>query len=1190
MAKKTKKPQELNDRFEFDDDSVPHGVSGFKAALFNVTDRATGIDHCLKLWTKTGKVEDQDLRRLWVHEFRQVQRLMAYDGAREVIVDLLEIVEDKDELGVLLEPCGQPLNEKIARVRDGHWLKSLGNPGPRQRFWQNIRRVVKALGIVHTQGLIHGGVSAQSIMTHGDSEPDFKLGGMEGSFWFAADNSELAQAKVQSDSIARTSSTFSFGGDWRSLGQLIAACLGARVLPSGDVTSDPSREAPTVALETTERSLLKRLIAPATTDLVDASSIERSVEQVLSSLSRGILGRTGSLILTISRNANLPDKIYEMTSGEIAIDDFKSQIDWVQTDLTNGATLLSSRTQDGTGHDLQIATDSALYQLRSASIDDDHSEWAVAECTQIRANDGSLRKGRAEYIELEHSVLVVGGSRDAKRTRNRLGPDAIGWDIFTKPPEDEGAASERAQVRQALILVQVIEAVIKALEVYPVEIFGSLEEADRAYIDLRALPSNDRDGIAREVMLKDTASELARVLEGDDGSEVAIGTKWLLAKQPGLGGQRRGDIEARFVGIVDGKEPRRYRFEIDYDAREVGQEKSLFLKRESDVGAEIAMRRRLRNIAALSTRVDLADFLSNPWKVRRSSRENFGSEYHDASFHDLDAAKQSALQDIWETLPCYFVVGPPGVGKTRLATEVVVRRFEGDKTTRMLISSQGHDALDNLQARVREALDKRGLGDAMVVRSNTPDSRPSSDQDAGVVAHDCLSKLQKSELCKELPVSIAGKISDTINAKIEDKVPELDSDLRPGRAALEDLVFDAANVVLSTANSSDIERLVEDKQQFDWTLIEEAARATGPELIGPLTLSGRRILIGDHHQLPPHGSEKTGAALLDHSVVTNVLSIAREHVGTLFRDGELDELERLDPEQSRNTAMLAARLLEPFKAFVTLDEERAVANPGHRAISGLLNEQRRMDPAISELVSTAFYGGRLTTAASRTASAAQESSPVRMDAPLRGSPITVVDFPHVSSSGSQGSSEQQQPRWHNPGEVDAVADVLSRLHSSTVGGKPSLAILSPYAAQVEKIKERVKALRGNRLTHLTDFQSVRGGNDFIGTVDSFQGSEADIVVLSLVRNSMRTGKRALGFLRDARRMNVALSRARHHLIVVGSLNFLKEAVHGVDPTGQDSELRFLTDVCGTITSLTESSRGDTPIAQIVAPASLRAAV
>lgn len=75
--------------------------------------------------------------------------------------------------------------------------------------------------------------------------------------------------------------------------------------------------------------------------------------------------------------------------------------------------------------------------------------------------------------------------------------------------------------------------------------------------------------------------------------------------------------------------------------------------------------------------------------------------------------------------------------------------------------------------------------------------------------------------------------------------------------------------------------------------------------------------------------------------------------------------------------------------------------------------------------------------------------------------------------------------------------------------------------------------------NLAGFQPAPNASGFTSTVDSFQGSEADLVVVSLVRNNDHVGRAALGILRDRRRMNVLLSRAKWQLVIVGSLQFLR---------------------------------------------------
>jgi len=98
-----------------------------------------------------------------------------------------------------------------------------------------------------------------------------------------------------------------------------------------------------------------------------------------------------------------------------------------------------------------------------------------------------------------------------------------------------------------------------------------------------------------------------------------------------------------------------------------------------------------------------------------------------------------------------------------------------------------------------------------------------------------------------------------------------------------------------------------------------------------------------------------------------------------------------------------------------------------------------------------------------------------------------INFKHISASGKRHSIKQGQPRWHNPSEVEAVIDVLRRIRPRKGAARPSLAILSPYKAQVDLLDRRVAALRGSELAHLGMCEAVRSGGASWGPSTSFKG-------------------------------------------------------------------------------------------------------
>jgi superfamily I DNA and/or RNA helicase len=125
-------------------------------------------------------------------------------------------------------------------------------------------------------------------------------------------------------------------------------------------------------------------------------------------------------------------------------------------------------------------------------------------------------------------------------------------------------------------------------------------------------------------------------------------------------------------------------------------------------------------------------------------------------------------------------------------------------------------------------------------------------------------------------------------------------------------------------------------------------------------------------------------------------------------------------------------------------------------------------------------------------------------------------------------------------EATVVANVLGEILANG-NAKCKLQILSPYNDQLAAIRDAVARTRKQGLLAqmFMDPFNIDKAKRTGRTVDQFQGSEADIVIVSLVRNNALVPWKSIGFLKEKNRMNVLLSRARHKLIIVGSWEFFR---------------------------------------------------
>ncbi len=176
----------------------------------------------------------------------------------------------------------------------------------------------------------------------------------------------------------------------------------------------------------------------------------------------------------------------------------------------------------------------------------------------------------------------------------------------------------------------------------------------------------------------------------------------------------------------------------------------------------------------------------------------------------------------------------------------------------------------------------------------------------------------------------------------------------------------------------------------------------------------------------------------------------------------------------------------------------------------LLNVQYRMNETIMGFSNQQFYDSRLLADIS-----VEDWTLDLPDEP----PLEFVD---TAGCGFDERVNSESGSKFNPDEFQILQEHLYQLASKfKEGEKPTIGIISPYRAQVLYMQERLA--EDPNLENLQEYISIN-------TIDGFQGQERDIIYISLVRSN---AKGEIGFLSDYRRMNVAMTRAKKKLIVIG---------------------------------------------------------
>ncbi len=464
---------------------------------------------------------------------------------------------------------------------------------------------------------------------------------------------------------------------------------------------------------------------------------------------------------------------------------------------------------------------------------------------------------------------------------------------------------------------------------------------------------------------------------------------------------------------------------------------------------------------------------------------------------------------IQNTIPMFLVQGPPGTGKTWLASKILETILLKEPSSRILLAAHDHEPLDNLLETVIELLQNPEINKyypPLAIRLLSPDRELEYEPDAIIRQY--------------APHKVTKTILSTVKSLIDQNQLTLDDDLlkiwkEEVERNIENLSFDwidliqrSSNIVFSSATSAKLHFLKRNAPPFDWVIIEEAGKAYITELILPMNLGQRWLLIGDQKQLPPY----------QHREINQIISNIIEEKENLS-DSDSIELQKTKETLAGETKYFddLYRRFESTSIFYSTDE--------HSRACDQLKKQWRLPPKISDMISTIFYDGILFE---HEKEAPNIGDPFKKPDFIANHELIWINIPYCTTFRDAGEKILPNGGHLNNYESKIIAIILKSLIPNESNQKIDLAIITPYKDQKELLSTNLKSIE----THLDHIFLP----SLCFTVDSYQGRQADITIVSLVRNNDNEDiRRALGFTINEERLNVLFSRSKKRLIVVGCI-------------------------------------------------------
>ncbi|KEY67609.1 hypothetical protein S7711_07806 [Stachybotrys chartarum IBT 7711] len=447
---------------------------------------------------------------------------------------------------------------------------------------------------------------------------------------------------------------------------------------------------------------------------------------------------------------------------------------------------------------------------------------------------------------------------------------------------------------------------------------------------------------------------------------------------------------------------------------------------------------------------------------------------------DLNDSQKEAIRFALASREIALIHGPPGTGKTHTLIELILQMIK--RNQRILVCGPSNVSVDNIVERLStHKVPILRLGHpARLLPSVVNHSLDVLTQtsEAGAIVKDVRAEMDAKQ------ASIKKTKSGKERRAIYGDLKELRKEYRERERKCVGNLIGGSKVVLATLHGAGGFQLK--NEQFDVVIIDEASQALEAQCWVPLLSANKAVCAGDHLQLPP--------------------TIKSLNSKTTSRSKDDAEGNRTAKGMTLETTLF--------------DRLLALHGP---SIKRMLTTQYRMHEKIMRFPSDELYESKLVAADAVKARLLKDLDYEVIDDEDTNEPLIFIDtqggdFPEKNDDDIKDDVRKAKSSLHGESKSNEMEAALVRVHVKQLvdcGVKPEdIAVVTPYNAQLAllaPLKERFPGIE-------------------LGSVDGFQGREKEAVIVSLVRSN---AEGEVGFLGEKRRLNVAMTRPKRSLTVIG---------------------------------------------------------